>query len=207
MAQVPVTFQVDMNDETVSADGVHIAGGFQGWDPAATMMSDDDMDGVYEVTVDLPADSTYEFKFINGMSWDFVEDVPPTCQVEVAGNDNRFLTIGADATEVSYHVCYGSCAACGMTTVRLRVDMSVESAVSPNGVHVAGNFQGWDPAGTPMSDANGDGVWETWASFTPIPLKMACWSLSTSMATAGPTPMKPLLVKIARTTSETACWK
>ena len=137
MAQVPVTFQVDMNNETVSADGVHIAGGFQGWDPAATMMSDDDMDGVYEVTVDLPADSTYEFKFINGMAWDFVEDVPPTCQVEVAGNDNRFLTIGADATEASYHVCYGSCAACGMATVRLRVDMSVESAVSPNGVHVA----------------------------------------------------------------------
>lgn len=171
MAQVPVTFQVDMNDETVSADGVHIAGGFQGWDPAATMMSDDDMDGVYEVTVDLPADSTYEFKFINGMSWDFVEDVPPTCQVEVAGNDNRFLTIGDDATEAFYHVCYGSCAACGMTTVRMRVDMSVESAVSPNGVHVAGNFQGWDPAGTPMSDANGDGVWETWASFYPDSLE------------------------------------
>ena len=171
MAQVPVTFQVDMNNETVSADGVHIAGGFQGWDPAATMMSDDDMDGVYEVTVDLPADSTYEFKFINGMAWDFVEDVPPTCQVEVAGNDNRFLTIGADATEASYHVCYGSCAACGMTTVRLRVDMSVESAVSPNGVHVAGNFQGWDPAGTPMTDANGDGVWETWASFYPDSLE------------------------------------
>ena len=82
IAQVPVTFQVDMNNETVSADGVHIAGGFQGWSPDATMMSDDDMDGVYEVTVDLPADSTYEFKFINGMAWDFVEDVPPTCQVE-----------------------------------------------------------------------------------------------------------------------------
>jgi hypothetical protein len=171
MAQVPVTFQVDMNNETVSADGVHIAGGFQGWDPAATILSDDDMDGVYEVTVDLPADSTYEFKFINGMAWDFVEDVPPTCQVEVAGNDNRFLTIGADATEASYHVCYESCAACGMTTVRLRVDLSVESAVSPNGVHVAGNFQGWDPAGTPMSDANGDGVWETWASFYPDSLE------------------------------------
>ncbi len=167
MAQVPVTFQVDMNNETVSTDGVHIAGGFQGWDPTATMMSDDDMDGIYEVTVELPTDSTYEFKFINGMAWDFVEDVPPTCQVEVAGNDNRFLTIGADATEAAYHVCYGSCAACGMTTVRLRVDMTVESAVSPNGVHVAGNFQGWDPAGTAMTDANEDGVWEAWASFYP----------------------------------------
>ena len=164
-AQVPVTFQVDMTNETVSGDGVHLAGGFQGWDPAATMLTDDNMDGVYEVTIDLPADSTYEFKFINGASWDFVEDVPPTCQVEVSGNDNRFLTVGADDVESNYFVCYGSCAACGMTTVRMRVDMSVESAVSPNGVHVAGNFQGWDPAGTAMSDADGDGVWECWASF------------------------------------------
>lgn len=167
VAQVSVTFQVDMNNETVSADGVHIAAGFQGWDPTATPMSDDDMDGVYEVTVDLPADSTYEFKFINGMAWDFAEDVPPTCQVEVAGNDNRFLTLGADDSAVTYHVCYASCAACGMSTVRLRVDMSVEDAISPNGVHVAGNFQGWDPAGSPMSDADGDGVWESWASFYP----------------------------------------
>lgn len=167
MAQVPVTFQVDMNNETVSADGVHVAGGFQGWDPAATMMSDDNMDGIYEVTIELPADSTYEFKFINGMAWDFAEDVPPTCQVEVSGNDNRFVTVGADDTEVNYLVCYGSCAACGMTTIRLRVDMSVEAAVSPNGVHVAGNFQGWDPGASPMSDADGDGVWESWASFNP----------------------------------------
>ena len=44
---VPVTFSVDMNNETVAAEGVHVAGNFQGWDPAATMLSDDDMDGVY----------------------------------------------------------------------------------------------------------------------------------------------------------------
>ena len=160
-----VTFQVDMNSTTVSADGVHVAGGFQGWDSAGTLMSDDDMDGVYEVTIDLPADSTYEFKFINGMAWDFVEDVPPACQVEVSGNDNRFVTVGADDTQVTYHVCWESCAACGMTTVRFRVDMMNEAAISPNGVHVAGNFQGWDPSTSALSDADGDGVWETWASF------------------------------------------
>lgn len=165
IAQSNVTFQVDMTNEMVAAEGVHIAGNFQGWDPAATALTDDDMDGVYEVTIELPSDSTYEFKFINGASWDFVEDVPPTCQVEVAGNDNRFIHVGADDTDVTYHVCYASCAACGMTTVRMRVDMSVEAAVSPNGVHVAGNFQGWDPAGSAMTDADGDGVWEYWASF------------------------------------------
>lgn len=167
ISQVSVTFQVDMNNESISADGIHIAGSFQGWDPSLTIMSDDDMDGVYELTIDLPADSTYEFKFINGMTWDFVEDVPPACQVEIAGNDNRFLTLGDDETEATYHVCYGSCAACGMTTIRLRIDMSVESAISPNGVHVAGNFQGWDPGASPMSDPDGDSVWESWVSFYP----------------------------------------
>ena len=45
--QTTVTLSVDMSNEVVSADGVHVAGNFQGWDPAATMMSDDDMDGVY----------------------------------------------------------------------------------------------------------------------------------------------------------------
>ena len=163
-AQVSVTLQVDMNEQTVSADGVHVAGEFQGWDPMATPMTDDNMDGVWEVNLDL-APGTHQYKFINGMSWDSVEDVPPTCQVEVAGNDNRFIVIAEDATEASSLVFYGSCAACGMSTIRMRVDMSVESAVSPNGVHIAGNFQGWDPAGTSLSDADEDGIWEAMVSF------------------------------------------
>ena len=91
-AQVAVTLMVDMGEQVVSSDGVHVAGEFQGWDPAATALADDDMDGVWEITLDLPS-GTHEYKFINGMGWDFADDVPPTCQVEVAGNDNRFLTI------------------------------------------------------------------------------------------------------------------
>ena len=162
---VPVTFQVDMNNETVSADGVHVAGGFQGWDPAATLLTDDDLDGVYEVTVDLPVNSTHEFKFINGNSWEFVEDVPPTCQVEIAVNNNRFIHIPAGSTGETYAVCWESCAACGLTSVRFRVDMVNEEAISPNGVHVAGNFQGWDPGATALADPDGDGVWETIESF------------------------------------------
>ncbi|MED5318484.1 MAG: hypothetical protein VX758_05005, partial [Bacteroidota bacterium] len=48
-------------------------------------------------------------------------------------------------------------AAWAQTTVTLTVDMTNEM-VSMDGVHVAGNFQGWDPAATPMTD-NGDGTW------------------------------------------------
>jgi hypothetical protein len=163
-AQVEVTLQVDMNEQVVSADGVHVAGEFQGWDPTATPLSDDDMDGIWSVSLDLPT-GIHEYKFINGMGWDFAEDVPPTCQVEVAGNDNRFISIAEDQEEASSLVCFESCAACGMSTIRMRVDMSVEGSVSPNGVHVAGNFQGWDPESSSLSDANGDGVWEAMVSF------------------------------------------
>ena len=163
--QTTVTFRVDMNGQTVSPDGVYIAGNFQGWNAGGTQMTDADGDGVYEHTEVATEATHYEFKFLNGNDWPFVEDVPNICQMELFGNDNRHLDVTPDMTEASYDVCYGSCAACGMTAVLFRVDMSLEAAISPNGVHIAGEFQGWDPAGTPMSDADGDGVWSHFAVF------------------------------------------
>ena len=50
---VNVTLNVDMSNVTVSDDGVHVAGSFQGWDPAATPLTDDDGDGIYTVVVDM----------------------------------------------------------------------------------------------------------------------------------------------------------
>lgn len=163
-ATVSVTFQVDMSNETVSPDGVYIAGSFQGWDPLATPMMDDDLDNVYEVTLDV--DSGFlEFKFLNGPAWEFVEDVPPTCQVEISGNDNRFLFLDESQSEASVFVCFANCAACNLNSVLLRVDMSAEEAISPNGVHVAGDFQGWDPSAIALQDEDEDGVWQTVVAF------------------------------------------
>jgi hypothetical protein len=161
-----VTFSVDMNGETVSPDGVHIAGGFQGWDPVATELTDDDMDGIYTFSLDVVGPALLEFKFINGNSWDFVEDVPGACQVEVSGNDNRFLFVTGVDDAVEHSVCYESCAACGVSTVRFRVDMSQET-VSALGIHVAGGFQGWDPSTTELYDVDGDMIYETIQSFIP----------------------------------------
>ncbi|MGB0510917.1 MAG: hypothetical protein ACPGGB_08330, partial [Flavobacteriales bacterium] len=60
-----------MNNQTVDeAVGVHVAGNFQDWDPASTMMSDDDMDGIYTVTVDVSDTlDIVEYKFVNGNAW------------------------------------------------------------------------------------------------------------------------------------------
>lgn len=174
-AQVDVTFNVDMNGQTVSANGVHLAGEFNNpaqnsavfndayanWNPGSIEMSDIDMDGIYSVTLQLlPA--TYRFKFVNDNDWAGVEDVPGACQVEAAGDDNRYIVV-SDAT--SYSVAFGSCAPAGQKTVRVRVNMGEVTEINPVGVYVAGDFQGWDPSTTMLTDAqpiNGstDGIYE-----------------------------------------------
>jgi hypothetical protein len=176
-AQVAVTFNVDMTGQTVSANGVHMAGNFNdvnydgtaenaayvNWNPSAIALADQG-NGIWSVTLNLVAER-YEFKLINGNDWPFAEDVPPACQVEVNGNDNRFWSIsGLNATE-SMTVCYESCAACGENTIRFRVDMTQEGAgVNPAGIFVAGDFQGWNPAGSQLIDPDGNGTFEGYFS-------------------------------------------
>ena len=67
-AQTTVTLTVDMSNEMVSADGVHVAGSFQGWDPAATPMTDNG-DGTWSYTFMSDTAATYQYKFINGNAW------------------------------------------------------------------------------------------------------------------------------------------
>ncbi len=150
-----VTFKVDMNLTTVSPNGVHIAGSFQNWDPGATVMTDADSDGVYEITIELPISMEYEYKFVNGNAWGMEESVPSAC----AKNGNRFIAVGASALVLD-PVCFSSCGNCqGVYPVTFRVDMSKET-VSSKGVHIAGSFQNWDPSTTTMTDADGDNIYE-----------------------------------------------
>jgi|GEM_PF-2432746 len=143
---VNVAFRVDMSQQIISPNGIHVAGSFQGWDPGATLMTD--IGGsVYEVVVTLAAGSYHEYKFINGNAWGQDESVPWYC----ANNNNRYLTVPAVNT-VLPNVCFGSCNVCNPapSSVTFRVDMS-QQIISPDGIHVAGSFQGWDPATTPLT--------------------------------------------------------
>lgn len=186
-AQVDVTFNVDMNEVDITTDSLHIAGNFNdpdqdgtvypanynaaypNWTPSGISMTDGDGDGIFTVVLSLnPA--RYEFKFINGNDWPSNESVPSACTVEVGGNSNRQLMVG-DAP-VSYSVCYGGCVACGENAVRFRLDVSTIDVdldgvfaepgedISPDGLHVVGEFQGLDPDGNPLQDWNGDNIWE-----------------------------------------------
>ncbi len=170
-AQISVTFQVDMNKQTVGSNGVHVAGSFQAaagyagdWDPSTAELTDGDGDGVFTLTVMLPTDSTYGYKFVNGNAWGSDEGIPTACNV----GGNRELKVPASGPYTIPTVCFASCEACpsAVDTVAftIMVDMTNET-VSGNGVHVAGGFGGggypnWDPAGIALTDANSDKVYE-----------------------------------------------
>mgnify|MGYP003319430222 FL=1 len=145
---VSVTFQVDMANEDVSADGVHIAGSFQGWSPSATSLSDTVGDGVYSVSVDLTPGDTVQYKYINGNAWGYDE---------FQGASNRSLVV-PDVDTVLPAYCFNSLHLCSEASITFQVDMNFET-VSANGVHIAGSMQGWDPAATSLSDEDADGIY------------------------------------------------
>ena len=170
--QYAITFQVDMAGYSGSYGMVNLNGSFAGWCGACIEMDDADGDGVYAVTVDVPA-GTVEYKFtVDGWTDQEYLTEGDVCTSTIDGFTNRTLDVSGAATlDV---VCWESCYTCDAPTgctdeaalnfdseatiddgscsylVTLRLDMS-QQEVSPNGVHVAGSFQGWSPAGTPMS--------------------------------------------------------
>ncbi|MFN0032373.1 MAG: hypothetical protein ACKVOR_09455, partial [Flavobacteriales bacterium] len=156
---VEVTFSVDMNNQTVSGDGVHLAGSFQGWDPAATSMSDGDADGIYTVTILVDENTDIEFKYVNGNAWGADEIVPAEC----AQNNNRFASIGNGDTMLGV-VCFAECDACPIIVDPVFVDVTFQvnmqdETVSANGVYVTGTFNGWSATATPLNDGDADNVY------------------------------------------------
>jgi hypothetical protein len=92
-----------MSNEDVSPLGVHIAGGFQGWNPGATPMTSMGY-GIYEITISL-AQGTYEYKYINGNDWGMDESVG-----ECGNGGNRVITVSANVTTEG--PCFNSCDLC-----------------------------------------------------------------------------------------------
>lgn len=147
-AQFNVTFQVDMNSETVSANGVHVAGSFQAaagassdWQPGETTLTDPNTDGIYDVTVSIPA-GRYEYKFINDNNWGAGEEaIPAVCQVEEGtGNSNRYVFISSDTTLPA--IVFAGSAPAGMTFVKVKADMRNQLTMTST-PDVMGAFNNW----------------------------------------------------------------
>ena len=128
---VVVTFRVDMSEQTVSANGIHVAGSFQGWDPEVTEMA---LIGnnIYETEITLDQGVYYEYKFINGNTWDGKETVPSECGVDDGqGGFNRYLTAPViDSTLAD--VCFSSCDPCSVGLGDIHSNYNGRLNVYPN---------------------------------------------------------------------------
>jgi hypothetical protein len=153
-----VTFQVDMGSATINANGVHVAGSFQGWSPNSTSMTQMGTSSIYEVTVPVTA-GDYEFKFINGNDWPDAEGVPAESQVNAldgSGNGNRWVTISQDSTLPA--ILFGTNAPAGKNLLLAQVDMSLQT-IDPAGAKIAGTFTGWGDRD--LADFGSNNTWET----------------------------------------------
>ncbi|HKL39691.1 MAG TPA: hypothetical protein VJ894_03380, partial [Cryomorphaceae bacterium] len=164
MAQVSVTFQVDMNGTEVSANGVHVAGNWQDeagfsaeWQPGESMLLDADEDGIYSLTVDVPP-GEYEYKFINGNDWNpdgtnLGNEGVPAINQKGGGNANRVFVVSQWHADNGGLIIpantYDGSAPAGQVAVRFEVDMADVDMIDPAGVHVAGNFS--TPQFTPQA--------------------------------------------------------
>jgi len=147
-----VTFRV----EAPGAASVYLAGEFNGWNPAADAMSDDDGDGVFEITMDLDA-GTYAYKFVVDGNWQ--EDANAAESVDDGfGGKNSVVVVGEGgvATQLPSNAETSDAqVADGERLVRF-----VVNAPDAGQVVLAGEMNGWDASGEAMSDADGDGTFE-----------------------------------------------
>ena len=159
-AQVDVTFQVDMNGVT-GFTTPEVNGIFNAWCGNCAPMSDANADGVWDLTISL-APGTYEYKY-SFDNWAGQETLVPgsSCTMTTGIYTNRVLNVSvADSLPV---VCWGSCEACGVSSgpynIMFVVDMSA-SGTTFTTPEVNGTFNNWCGGCAPMSDTNGDNIWE-----------------------------------------------
>ena len=107
-----VTFNVDMKNQVVSNNGVHLTGSFNGWSTDSIEMFDLNGDSVFSVSITLNQNYYYEYKFINGNSWGSEEILLfwQTCSNPNSGN--RTLNTDSSAIQLLPIVCYESCDVC-----------------------------------------------------------------------------------------------
>jgi hypothetical protein len=147
-----VKFAVDMSDETISSSGVFIAGDFQkaagfgdDWTATTTPLTREGTTGIYSIVVDIPAPAKYEYTFLNGSQWYFVEAIPSESGVDYDFDNYRWIYVdeaGSD-TLSSGAVKFSGNAPAGKYLVRVLVDMQNQT-VSTNGIHVGGSFNNWN---------------------------------------------------------------
>lgn len=113
-----LNFAVNMSNEEVSSEGIHVMGNFQeaagfgeNWNPASLRMQDLNEDGTYKLKLTVPP-GNYQYVYVNGTTTSDVENPPDACTAET-NEQGRVRTVNAEAGAESLPVyCFGTCDVC-----------------------------------------------------------------------------------------------
>lgn len=152
-----VTFRVNMTNQSISPQGVFLAGSFNGFSSTADSMLLV-ATNIYEITLSLDTSLSIQYKFVNGGTY---ETGNSACgQDDGLGGYNRVFDVSGTATVLPL-VCFNECVNCYipvLADVTFRVNMSNQT-VSPQGVFLAGSFNGFSSTADSMVLV-GNGVYE-----------------------------------------------
>ena len=128
---VDVTFHVDaqilIDNGTLDASGIWLAGGFNGF--TGEQMTDNG-DGTYSMTKTLDPNTQYTYKFQNGQgNWESV-DVSVGDNCTIGSYADRYVDTGTDDIDLDL-VCYGYCVTCDV--------VSIDEVAFQNGLNVYPN--------------------------------------------------------------------
>jgi len=152
------------------AGSVFLAGSFNNWSDSQDVLTDDDGDGLWEVTLDL-ADGEYLYKFVVDGTWRHDETNPNTADdgfgglnsvLDVAGED-RVSVGGGEVPAVTVPI--GDTVPVGGGQIQVTFVHIPDHASDQ--VYLAGEFNGWNPAGEKMSDPDGDGLYVVTIALVP----------------------------------------
>ena len=171
-SQTNVTFSVNTENITVGENGIYLGGGVFGG-ATAHQMSDDNADGIYEVTVSMTPGTTGNYIFLNSPNsdsdWGTKENLNGQDCSDPNNYDDRILEpVGEDDYTLLH--CFGECSGngtgeCPEPAATSDVSFSVNMSNFPVGlsendtVYLNGNFNGWCGDCNAMNDDDGDGIW------------------------------------------------
>jgi len=167
---VKITINMGQGTNAPDPAGFFIAGGGNFGAPGDNALTDDDGDGIWSVTFERERGFESFYTFTNGACGDF------SCKELIAGqpcsNPDNFddRKMGPVDADIEINTCFGLCSDntdCGAASggdITFQVNMAGYNEPFTT-VFLSGNFNSWDGAANPMTDADGDGIWETTVPF------------------------------------------
>jgi len=165
--EVYATFQVNMENETVDSTGLFVGGGSGMGGPTDNMLENIAGTSMWTATFVKPVGFHSDYIFLNGLNsgWGTKENLAGLPCAYGQWNDRTTDTM---LTDWSIRTCYEVCSTDGLCpapavqqNIHFVVDMnSPKAPTSFTQPYVSGNFNSWSGDAMPMTDADGDNVWE-----------------------------------------------